>query len=198
MPQPKASKPTQPKGIGDLLRFPPPCPPCGWGIKAHPAERHWRLVVHRPPPSLSCLASKPTQPKGIGDLAAKVQRGAVLVGGIKAHPAERHWRQVSRRIRRIHPPLASKPTQPKGIGDEVGFHRQQVACFGHQSPPSRKALETRSSGVRSVAQVFGIKAHPAERHWRPGSFVEVRARVGDGIKAHPAERHWRHFGAGAR
>ena len=137
------------------------------GIKAHPAERHWRPPRRAMDLRAGCSASKPTQPKGIGDRnfpespqgdhspgikahpaerhwrhpRAVVVRNSPL-HGIKAHPAERHWRQVARPVDFWDSDLvASKPTQPKGIGD----------TFRSRCP---------------LVRWFGIKAHPAERHWR--------------------------------
>ncbi len=88
-----ASKPTQPKGIGD-----------GGG--------DGDVLFHM------FGASKPTQPKGIGDERQPREWRGWRRRGIKAHTAERHWRLVvGWRSRKTWAP-ASKPTQPKGIGDE--------------------------------------------------------------------------------
>ena len=65
-----ASKPTQPKGIGDII----------YGI----FDVHEQIQ----------MASKPTQPKGIGDRGVQANALEIVVG-IKAHTAERHWRLIA-------------------------------------------------------------------------------------------------------
>ncbi|MBV6501374.1 MAG: hypothetical protein CJBNEKGG_03884 [Prosthecobacter sp.] len=91
------------------------------------------------------------------------------------------------------PLRASKPTQPKGIGDtSLLFAHLAFGLHRHQSPHSRKALETTCCTLCGRPLKSGIKAHTAERHWRR---MQVKIAVGNppgGIKAHTAERHWRH------
>ncbi|MBV6501375.1 MAG: hypothetical protein CJBNEKGG_03885 [Prosthecobacter sp.] len=88
--------------------------------------------------------------------------------GIKAHTAERHWRP------------------------RLSLRGSEQSAPGHQSPHSRKALETRSRNRQLPGrQPPGIKAHTAERHWRQNQQTACLSEQPEGIKAHTAERHWR-------
>ena len=112
--QPEASKPTQPKGIGDWSRVSDSFCFALIGIKAHPAERHWRRSS-----STSSIISS--------------------TSGIKAHPAERHWRPEAVQWDQHGAMLASKPTQPKGIGDtRLGFSAIRRARSGIKAHPAER------------------------------------------------------------
>ena len=196
-----ASKPPQPKGIGDqrvqevfrVWR--------GFGIKAPPAERHWRRfhvlefiiddeVASKPPQpkgigdedrkkdlqSSFHEASKPPQPKGIGDINLPIFFACSIVG--HQSPPSRKALETSR----FQPhalsgdSAASKPPQPKGIGDQRKSGTMFDEIYGHQSPPSRKALETVCCFLGFLScRRNGIKAPPAERHWRlHGAYRQYR------------------------
>jgi len=161
---PKASKPPQPKGIGDLPSLIPFSRDSILGIKAPPAERHWR---HPAGPGSDRL-------RGGGIKAPPAERHwrhphndeAVILGagGIKAPPAERHWRPRDDRLRGgADVGQASKPPQPKGIGD-AWWRAELFRCAtGHQSPPSRKALETHGPLDLTCASPGGHQSPPSRK-----------------------------------
>ena len=88
--------------------------------------------------------------------------------GIKAPPAERHWRlfRLPCCVRRVW--LASKPPQPKGIGDLASVKRALLWAIWHQSPPSRKALETKMPPTCSLIASIWHQSPPSRKALETG------------------------------
>ncbi len=162
----RASKPSQPKGIGDRTKL--------QDIKV---EAIW--------------ASKPSQPKGIGDASSSMTSSMRIGWGIKAISAERHWRLGLRLCSFLEHMLASKPSQPKGIGDDVDANHGRVAEHGHQSHLSRKALETCPLRFSSPIRASGHQSHLSRKALETYSCGCGVGVLACGIKAISAERHWR-------